>query len=128
MQSASVLGRLSRVSARLAPRMGATSKVSTISSHKAGKSMSLATSTPIWREMQRRTYSAAPQSTQTVSVTDSELPVKIETISSTLPEDQITQESMLVPLSELVPIPDSFVVVQVGGKQVRYNPHMIFSQ
>lgn len=42
----------------------------------------------------------------------------ILSVKNSLPKSQITQESMLLKLDQLVPLKDSFAVVQVGGHQV----------
>jgi hypothetical protein len=126
MQSVAMLGRLCRATARSAPRLAASTKNCSISSQTSTRSVVSAASAALWRSVQSRKYSATAQTASTASSVVSELPVKVETISTTLPEEQITQQSMLVPLADLVAIPDSFAVVQIGGKQVR-DDH-IFSE
>ena len=84
---------------------------------------------------QRRAYStvppkapaggAAPKSSKNnntgagVNVGDASVPPLIARLQESIPESQITQETMLKPVDHFVPLPDSFAVVWVGGHQVR---------
>lgn len=47
-------------------------------------------------------------------------PAIVQSLLQSLKEEEITQESMLLKLDDLVPLPDTFAVVQIGGKQVLF--------
>lgn len=113
MQSASLLASLCRSSAARSPRMLAATKMRSNVVQRTSRFVALSSAAPVWSKSGIRSFSAT-----TLPSLNADLPVKVETISVSPSEDKITAESMLVPLSDLVPIPDSFSVVHVGGKQV----------
>lgn len=43
----------------------------------------------------------------------------LDTLTKQYPASSITQESMLLKLEDLVPLPNTFAVVHIGGQQVR---------
>lgn len=45
-------------------------------------------------------------------------PAVVQSLLQSLKEEEITQESMLLKIDDLIPLPDTFAVVQIGGKQV----------
>ena len=65
-----------------------------------------------------RSYStASPHPANPASIE----PVPIlESLTAPVNPASITQESMLLKLEDLVPLPNSFAVVRIGGHQVRY--------
>lgn len=76
-----------------------------------------------FQHLSTRSYSTtAPHPTQDASAA----PVSVlDTLTKEYPTSSITQESMLLKLEDLVPLPNTFAVVQVGGHQVRsQNPSL----
>lgn len=56
----------------------------------------------------------------------------LESLTKSVPASALTQESMLLKLEDLVPLPNSFAVVHIGGHQVRLQssliPHIAIQQ
>jgi hypothetical protein len=78
---------------------------------------------PSWaRSLTASATATQPQQNSSVVQTAANIPVEL--VRNTLPEEKITQESMLVPVTALTPLPDSFAVISVGGKQVRTSSIM----
>lgn len=70
-----------------------------------------------FQNLSTRSYSTtAPHPAQDAS----DAPVSVlDTLTKEYPVSSMTQESMLLKLEDLVPLPNTFAVVQVGGHQVR---------
>lgn len=46
----------------------------------------------------------------------------IESLQQSLPESELTQEKMLRPVQDFVPVKDSFAIIHVSGHQVIFLP------
>jgi hypothetical protein len=97
-------------------RCPSTSKYTTVSMRTSNKSQFIAS------KYFSRSYSIAtphpanPESTEPVPI--------LESLTKTVPASKITQNSMLLKLEDLVPLPNSFAVVAIGGHQVRLSLHL----